>query len=75
MIIILAVLCPTDYFERNNTDQVSVVFLNKEITSGNYLIAPHIKHSLTLQAIDTQARLMLCIKHLFFPISISITLK
>jgi hypothetical protein len=67
MIIILAVLSPTDYFERDNTDQkVSVVFINNEITSGNYLIAPRIKHSLTLQAIDTQARLMLCIKNLFF---------
>jgi hypothetical protein len=76
MSIILAVLSPTDYFETDNTDQkASVVFINKEITSGNYLIAPHIKHSLTLQAIDTQARLMLCIKKLFFPISISITLK
>jgi hypothetical protein len=66
MSCILAVLSPTDYFERDNTDQVSVVFINKEITSGNYLIAQRIKHSLTLQAIDTQARLRLCIKKTFF---------
>jgi hypothetical protein len=57
MIIILAVLSATDYFQRDNTDQkVSVVFINKEITSGNFLIAPHTKHSLTLHAIDTQSQ-------------------